>query len=93
MYMVISMPKRNSVACGVSHFMSILLKVCKPASILPLRLPPANQRHHETDLMIFMSHPRPSIGRHGAPRSATERHGAPRKARVFLTQMVLDRDP
>src|ERR1700691_4004591 len=27
-YMVISMPNRNSVACGVSHFMRLLQKKC-----------------------------------------------------------------
>ena len=61
MYIVISMPKRKSIACGVSHFMTLLLvglltaaMICRQAH-LPRAGPGRNQVHHESRLMIFMS--------------------------------------
>jgi hypothetical protein len=52
-YIVISIPNRNSIACGVSHFISKLLNELRLYA-LPMRNS-SNQRHHETELMIFMS--------------------------------------
>jgi hypothetical protein len=53
-YMVISMPNRNSVACGVSHFMKLLqMKFYDPILLRP-RLG-KYRRRHEIRLVIFMS--------------------------------------
>jgi hypothetical protein len=53
-YMVISMPNRNSVACGVSHFMRLLqIKCYGPMLLRPLS--GKYRRRHEIQLMIFMS--------------------------------------
>src|SRR3984957_7075130 len=52
-YIVISMPNRNSTACGVSHFISDSYINCRSILRPPRGVP--NQRHHETELMIFMS--------------------------------------
>ena len=53
-YMVISMPNRNSVACGVSHFMRLLQIKCYGPMLLRPR-PGKYRRRHEIQLMIFMS--------------------------------------
>jgi len=59
-YMVISMPNRNSTACGVSHFMSHPLGQVRFHAAGIAR--PMDPHTHETTLMIFMSrrHPRPA---------------------------------
>lgn len=68
MYIVISMPNRNSTACGVSHFIRFSNWLRKSHSRPSRRK--VNQQHHETDLMIFMrqpSRPLPTVhSPHGA---------------------------
>lgn len=54
MYIVISMPYRMSVACGISHFMRSLLSIARPAHDLRPRGRSIGD-HHERGLMIFMS--------------------------------------
>jgi len=53
MYIVISMPNRKSVACGVSHFMTKLLMM-DALTMQHLRARP-NPADHESGLMIFIS--------------------------------------
>jgi len=68
-YMVISMPNRNSTACGVSHFMTDPLEQVRSHG--GGTLPPTNPHTHETTLMIFMSHPVPGPAGGGEASSAS----------------------
>jgi hypothetical protein len=71
MYIVISIPNRKSIACGVSQIMPTLL-ICGSGMILCCGAGRANPQHHETRLMIFMS----PAGARGS-RGAHGLHGAP----------------
>src|ERR1700704_6295668 len=92
-YIVISIPNRNSTACGVSHFMSKLLKVVTGPMVLPMPSSP-NQRHHETRVMIFMSVPNraPGCRQALAPAWAPRRRGPdtirPMRLRTRLNLVV-----
>jgi hypothetical protein len=59
MYMVISMPKRMSIASGVSHFMVGLLLRVRAYDLVGFDHPPVRGGpigdDHERELMIFMS--------------------------------------
>ena len=66
--MVISMPNRNSTACGVSHFIAHPLEQVRPH--VGARTPWMNPGAHETPLMIFMSR--------GSPWSRHRRRGVAR---------------
>lgn len=71
MYIVISMPYRMSIACGISHFMMMsLLSIARPAHDLRPQGRSIGD-HHERDLMIFMSRSKAGSARTG-PKPARD---------------------
>ena len=96
MYIVISIPKRKSTACGVSHFICLLLTVDSTTAAKGLHRGPIfsggqprrEREHHDCRLMIIMSYP-PATIRHSDEAAHTLESGRHRVTAAFVIVLIL----